>query len=491
MDAVATTGLYPPNEENGNAISTLPNDLLSDLETKYGCTQMLTTSGQPLTRLSYPLDQHNQEQQLIYRGLNKTSYGQVIHPHSYAGISHSQSGLYSDNKQVIKRDELVNPAWIFHKSLKDSDIESLDPKEIEFFQQVIERYLYPLVEDKEHQKIVARDLKALRNNGCFSFFMLNTLWIVIIFHFQLVQSKIRNYVYIPIKRLNYESLRFEPLGFLFLLFFASILLVQFISMLWHRYGTLLHLLASTDLKLCPRKNVDLSDNVEEAVEQVKVLQQLKGFNDEDMPEPDYDEDGKYEERLPSEPDLSTTGLIYRSKWKNGENGAMTSATSQQWSGLTPTDAKVNDMQRNLDTDHSDMSQMYGFNGYTSSVKTYGSNYEAIKRRQQSNKKHLYNKSLDHVFRSRWQALSQGKNNQLKHNKQRVKLTDVFQQQQMQSERHSQQQHRKNRRTSSELTVRNSVNNVNTNNNNIENTHQQEYQIENELKPEKKIKTTTY
>ncbi|CAF0778856.1 unnamed protein product [Didymodactylos carnosus] len=483
MDAVATTGLYPPNEQNTHATPNLRNDLPSDLETKYGLVQLPTTTGQPLTRSSYPFDLHNQ-QQLIYRGLNKTSYGQIIHPHSYAGVSHSQSGLYSDDRQMIKRDELVNPAWIFHKSLKDSDIESLDPKEIQFFQQVIERYLYPLVEDKEHQKIVARDLKALRNNGCFSFFMLNTLWIVIIFHFQLVQSKVRDYVYIPIKRLNYDSLRFEPLGFLFLLFFASILLVQFISMLWHRYGTLLHLLASTDLKLCPRKNVDLSDNVEEAVEQVKVLQQLKGFNDEELPEPDYDEGDEHEGRQPSEPDLSTTGLIYRSKWKNG---AARSATSQQWSGLTSTDAKVNDMQRNLDTDHSDMSQVYGFNGYASSVKTYGSNYEAIKRRQQSNKKHLYNKSLDHVFRSRWQALSQGKNNQLKHNKQRAKLTDVFQQQQMQLERHSQQQNQKNRRSSSILTVKNSINNVNTNNN-TENNHQQEYQIHNELKqPSRKQK----
>jgi hypothetical protein len=92
-------------------------------------------------------------------------------------------------------------------------------------------------------------------------------------------------------------------------------------------------------------------------------------------------------------------------------------------------------------------------GYISgSVKTYGSNYEAMKRRQISNKRHLYNKSLDHVFKSRYQALTQHKNQQQPSQKQqRVKLTDVFQQQQAVLPRA--------RRTSSALTVRDSVHGV--------------------------------
>jgi chitin synthase len=256
---------------------------------------------------------------------------------------------------------LVNPAWIFHESLRDSEVVMLDPHETKFFQALIGRYLYPLVEDKDHQKKMVRDLKSLRNNGCFIFFMINTLWIVIIFSFQLVSERIRDYVFIPIKRLHNEPLRFEPLGLGFLLFFASILLVQFVSMLWHRYGTLLHLLASTDLKLGQRNGGKngrghrrgdfTTDNVEDAVEQVKVLQQLKGFDDEDLPVPDYDIEGD-EEKQATEPDLSTTGLIYHT---SGPRYMKNSAcTSQQWSDI----AKVNDMQRNLDTtDHSEISQM--------------------------------------------------------------------------------------------------------------------------------------
>ena len=264
------------------------------------------------------------------------------------------------NHRSISYCFLVNPAWIFHQSLRDSEVVMLDPREIKFFQEVIERYLYPLVEDKDHQKKMVRDLKALRNNGCFIFFMINTLWLVIIFSFQLVSERIRDYVFIPIKRLHNEPLRFEPLGFGFLVFFASILLVQFISMLWHRYGTLLHLLASTDLKIGQRRSGKnsrnhrrgdfVTDNVEDAVEQVKVLQQLKGFDEEDLPEPDYDIDD--DEKQATEPDLSTTGLVYRA---NESRYIKNSAcTSQQWSEI----AKVNDMQRNLDTtDHSEISQM--------------------------------------------------------------------------------------------------------------------------------------
>ncbi|CAF4051928.1 unnamed protein product [Adineta steineri] len=422
MDAVATQGIYP--QRNKTPVG-------SEIDAKYDLMRLAARAGSPgingvpVNRASFP--QVDQQQQLIYRGINtarSTPYGQRI---SYGGVTRPLE------HPVIKRDELVNPAWIFHESLRDSEVVMLDPRETKFFQALIERYLYPLVEDKDHQKKMVENLKSLRNNCCFVFFMINTLWIVIIFSFQLVAEQIREFVFIPIKRLHNEPLRFEPLGLGFLLFFATILLVQFVSMLWHRYGTLLHLLASTDLKICQRNNGKTNrshrrgdfttDNVEDAVEQVKVLQQLKGFDEEDLPEPDYDNNDQ-DDKQASEPDISTTGLVYR-----GGDGVRryiknSACTSQQWSDT----AKVNDMQRNLDTtDHSDLSQII-----SGSIQTYGSNYDAIKRRQISNKRHLYNKSLDHVFKSRYQALTQNKNQpQQLHKNARVKLTDVFQQQQQQ------------------------------------------------------------
>ena len=68
----------------------------------------------------------------------------------------------------------------------------------------------------------------------------------------------------------------------------------------------------------------------------------------------------------------------------------------------------------------------------------------MKRRQISNKRHLYNKSLDHVFKSRYQALTQNRNQHQSQKNQRGKLSDVFQQQLVLPRA---------RRTSSALTVR--------------------------------------
>ena len=92
--------------------------------------------------------------------------------------------------QTRARNELVNPAWIEVGYLAECELDFMEPAETEFFRQCIDRYLYPLVEDKNYQAKVARDLKALRNNGCFAFFMINALWMVIIFHLQLVQYKV-------------------------------------------------------------------------------------------------------------------------------------------------------------------------------------------------------------------------------------------------------------------------------------------------------------
>ncbi len=301
-----------------------------------------------------------------------------------------------------KRIELVNPAWIEHSCLNDSEIDYIDQNEINFFQKVIDKYLYPLVEDKAYQAKVARDLKSLRNNGCFAFFMINALWMVIIFHLQLVQFKVRDYIYVPIPRLNYEPLRFEPLGFTFLIFFASILLVQFISMLWHRYGTVLHLLASTDLKFCQRKfNINQME-VEDVVQTVKVLQQIKGFEDEDLPVVDLNDDKLYS---------NIDGLVLDQMLYSKPNKANSVYQSMQAQRQMSQQVYDTANQRIYDV-YNNPGSVYIPIGNASSIQNMNnSSYYQVKFRQ--SKKDEHNKSLDGVFRRRWQALSQGKANQIK------------------------------------------------------------------------------
>lgn len=52
-----------------------------------------------------------------------------------------------------------------------------------------------------------------------------------------------------------EYLHLEPIGLVFVFFFAFIIVIQFTAMLFHRFGTLSHILASTDLNLCCNKKV--------------------------------------------------------------------------------------------------------------------------------------------------------------------------------------------------------------------------------------------
>lgn len=50
-----------------------------------------------------------------------------------------------------------------------------------------------------------------------------------------------------------EYLQLEPIGLVFVFFFGLILIIQFVAMLFHRFGTLSHILASTELSCCSRK----------------------------------------------------------------------------------------------------------------------------------------------------------------------------------------------------------------------------------------------
>ena len=402
--------------------------------------------------------QNRQSIAAIYAKGSRKRLGQSYVSNNYYG---KEETIY----QAKPRNELLNPAWIEVPYLNDCELDFLDPQETEFFQKCIDRYLYPLVEDKNYQAKVARDLKTLRNNGCFAFFMINALWMVIIFHLQLVQYKVRDYIYVPIPRLNYEPLRFEPLGFTFLIFFASILLVQFFSMLWHRYGTVLHLLASTDLKLCTRKfNINQME-VEDVVQTVKVLQQIKGFEEEDLPVPDYDTDKELIELNQQQQQQHYASKLdafnyHESNFNSRRNGGGEVAVGTIIGQYGPVSSMISNYNQNYNNsnypyprqhrllksqilnggriesnNNLDMtslaSKIYDGDGATSvyvpvgnasSIQTYNSNYFQSKYRNL--KKSSYNKSLDVVFRRRWHALSQGKGHQIKQ-KPRVKVNDIF------------------------------------------------------------------
>ncbi|CAG5120237.1 unnamed protein product, partial [Candidula unifasciata] len=188
----------------------------------------------------------------------------------------SDDGMFLDED----RDELINPKWIEDEGLKDGEVQYLPMREIEFWQRCIAKYLHPINPDKAVEAKIAVDLKSMRNNVAFAFFMMNAFWMVIIFMLQRVKDKIS----IPIPRYGGGTLNIEPLGLIFLCVFAFILLLQFLAMLRHRYGTLLHILASTELRV-----------IRDIVEYAKKMQKLSGIDD-DLTDQDFDYTSSSESR---------------------------------------------------------------------------------------------------------------------------------------------------------------------------------------------------
>lgn len=101
-------------------------------------------------------------------------------------LNSSDGSLVNDSKVDIPRNDLYNPYWIEMKMFGKNDIYFLNTKEITFWQGLIDKYLHPLSKDPEEEKRISHDLKELRNNGCFGFFILNALWVVMQFQFEYV-----------------------------------------------------------------------------------------------------------------------------------------------------------------------------------------------------------------------------------------------------------------------------------------------------------------
>ncbi|XP_066260725.1 chitin synthase chs-2 isoform X1 [Euwallacea similis] len=199
-----------------------------------------------------------------------------------------------------KRDDLVNPYWIEDPDVLKGEVEYLNSNELQFWKDLLDKYLYPLDENKEEKARIASDLKELRDQSVFAFFMLNALFVLIVFLLTLKKDNLHikwpfgvktNITYDESSQevhITKEYLQLEPIGLVFVFFFALILVIQFVAMLFHRFGTLAHILASTDLNLCTKKKEEMSPNAlldKQAVEIVKQLQKLQGIDDAD-----YDND---------------------------------------------------------------------------------------------------------------------------------------------------------------------------------------------------------
>ncbi|XP_034828823.1 chitin synthase chs-2 isoform X2 [Maniola hyperantus] len=195
-----------------------------------------------------------------------------------------------------KRDDLINPYWIEDTELKKGEVDFMNQTELSFWKDLIDKYLYPIDANKEAEARIARDLLELRNKSVFAFVMFNALFILIVFLLQLNKDQLHviwplgvktNITYVEDTGevlISKEYLQLEPIGLVFVFFFALILVIQFTAMLFHRFGTISHILASTELNwFCTKKSEDLSQDAlldKNAIAIVKDLQKLNGLDDE-------------------------------------------------------------------------------------------------------------------------------------------------------------------------------------------------------------------
>ncbi|XP_014680917.1 PREDICTED: uncharacterized protein LOC106820845 isoform X2 [Priapulus caudatus] len=211
-----------------------------------------------------------------YQKVRNSLYG---HNYEYVGPDGLKVSGFDPGWDM--RDELRNPYWLADRSIKNCPLEYLDEDEVSFWIELIDTYLYPLEEVAEDKRRVERQLRELRDLSVLAFFMINSMYVLIVFLLQLKKSIL--YVEWPWGS-GGEVLKLEPIAIAFLVVFIIILVIQFFGMIFHRFSTIELILAITELFCFKPKRKRVGDQqltAEQAVELVRDLQRLEGINEPD------------------------------------------------------------------------------------------------------------------------------------------------------------------------------------------------------------------
>ncbi|XP_034400735.1 chitin synthase chs-2-like isoform X2 [Cyclopterus lumpus] len=205
-----------------------------------------------------------------------------------------------------------NQCFVTQLQSKSTDMqlqeETLDEEEEKFFIELQKKYLEPLQDDKERQKKISRELRELRNKITFAFFIVNCLWLVATFTLQLFETSFS--IRVPKVDINLqdtgEDVQIDPIAFMFILGFATSVIIQFLTMFYHRINTLIHYVAFLDTErkqqrikpTKPHKEVakEMSefDSISETISDVSVATTVDDDDDE-FSEFDESDDEFYED----------------------------------------------------------------------------------------------------------------------------------------------------------------------------------------------------
>merc|ERR1711892_254401 len=214
---------------------------------------------------------------------SRRSLGSVHESMEDGRIDNEDNELLEDNstddseheseQNKIERNDDTNPYWIEDENLKKGPVDYLPGTEINFWRDLIEKYLKPLEMSRKEKDDQAKELKDYRDTIIFTFLMINVLYIVgvsmlqvqagltlkwtvfsqwdvngedgVIFTFEYLKPDSDSIS--PTIQIARETDTLDMLGLFFLITFSSITLCQMVGMLIHRWQTLCHYIASTKL----------------------------------------------------------------------------------------------------------------------------------------------------------------------------------------------------------------------------------------------------
>merc|ERR1719186_920940 len=189
------------------------------------------------------------------------------------GDDSTEESVPESEQNKIERDDDTNPYWIEDEDLKKGPVDYLPGTEINFWRDLIDKYLKPLEMSKKEKDDQAKELKDYRDTIIFTFVMINVLYIVGVTMLQ-VQAELTipwtpfaqwdvngqdgvifNLTYVkpdtssnyPIINIGRTTDTLDMLGLFFLITFSSITGAQMVGMIFHRWQTLCHYIASTKL----------------------------------------------------------------------------------------------------------------------------------------------------------------------------------------------------------------------------------------------------
>ncbi|XP_052079460.1 chitin synthase chs-2-like isoform X2 [Mytilus californianus] len=132
----------------------------------------------------------------------------------------------------------------------DESVPNISKKETTFWEEKIESYLKP--HDKMDRFTIAREKKLktelveLRNSVCLFVYLLNAILVTVMFGLTQVNA-FKNSLTAGFD-CGGENISIVPIAILFSAVFGILLLIQFLCMLYHRFSTLVHITANTDLR---------------------------------------------------------------------------------------------------------------------------------------------------------------------------------------------------------------------------------------------------